>query len=282
MKRLAAGAVTLALGALLAAGTASAGTPSGGQSSLSPRAQLTGFSCHRALDPASRSISVTAVMRPLTGTQHLALRFDLLSTSPLTGITTAVHFGDLGTWKTAEQPNPRSAARRCLECAESVDRARRSGELPVSGHVPLDGSRRTRDRHRGQAQLQVPPARVASRPAGQLDQRSPISGDPADDLYTAVIANDGASGAGPFEVLFAPADGSAPKTRTVQLLRAHTSTMLSFVGPVCDRSTDPTVTVDSTDPEVDDLNRANNSSDRHLPGPSYAGTSAGDRLARLS
>ena len=33
---------------------------------------------------------------------------------------------------------------------------------------------------------------------------TPISGDPAHDLYTAVIANDGNSGAGPFEVLFAP------------------------------------------------------------------------------
>ncbi|MGO9884268.1 MAG: CARDB domain-containing protein [Solirubrobacteraceae bacterium] len=258
MKRLAAGAVTLALGALLAAGTASAGTPSGGQPSLSPRAQLTGFSCHRALNPANRSISVTAVMRPLTGTEHMALRFNLLSTSPLTGITTAVHFGDLGTWKTPKNPTLGQLPGDVWSLQKSVYQL----------VAPASYRFRVMFRWTGHGGRVIGTAVRLSSRCHQVELRpdllvssisvAPISGDPADNLYTAVIANDGNSGAGPFEVLFAPADGSAPKTRTVQLLRGHTSTMLSFLGPVCTSSTDPTVTADSTD-EVDDLNRANNS-----------------------
>jgi hypothetical protein len=86
---------------------------------------------------------------------------------------------------------------------------------------------------------------------------NPIAGHPAEDLYTAVIADQGATGAGPFEVLFAPGDSSAPITRTVQFLRAGESRSLSFVGATCDATSPPTVTVDATS-EVDDYNRANN------------------------
>ena len=258
MKRLAAGAATLAVGALLAAGTASAGTQSGAQSSALPRAQLTGFACHRALDPAERSVSVTAVMRPLTGTEHMALKFNLLSTSPLTGATTAVHSGDLGTWKTPKDPTLGQLPGDVWNLQKPVYQLA----------APASYRFRVLFRWTGQGGHVIGTAVRFSSRCRQVELRpdllvssitvTPISGDPAHDLYTAVIANDGNSGAGPFEVLFAPADGSTPKTRTVQFLRAHTSTMLSFVGPLCTSSTDPTITADSTD-EVDDLNRANNS-----------------------
>jgi CARDB len=250
--------MTLALGALLAAGTASAGTQTGAAKSTSPRAQLAGFSCHRALDPSNRSISVAAVMRPLAGTKHMALRFNLLSTSPLTGLTTSVHFGDLGTWKTPKNPTLGQLSGDVWSLQKSVYQlaAPASYRFRVSfrwtgrgGHVIGTAVRFSSRCH----QVELRPDLLVS-----SITVAPISGIPADNLYTAVIANDGNSGAGPFDVLFAPADGSTPKTRMVQFLPAHMSTTLSFVGPACTSSTDPTITADSTD-EVDDLNRANNS-----------------------
>lgn len=265
MKRLAAGAATLACGALIVAGTASAGTQSGAPGSGLPRAQLTGFSCHRAFDPPNRSIGVTAVMRPLSGTQHMALKFRLLATSPLTGITTSIHFGDLGTWKTPKNPTLGQLPGDVWNLQKSVYQlaAPESYRFRVSfrwtgqgGHV-IGTAVRYSNRCR-QVELR-PDLLVSSVDVGA------ISGDPAHDLYTAVIANNGNSGAGPFEVLFAPADGSTPQTQTVQFLRAHRSTTLSFVGPLCTSSSDPTITADSTD-EIDDLNRANNAITATCPG----------------
>lgn len=255
MKRLAAGATTLAF-ALIVAGTASAGTQTGSQMPAQPRAQLTGFSCQRALDPPNRSIGVTAVMRPLTGTEHMALRFRLLSTSP-TGTTATVHYGDLGTWKTPKNPTLGQRAGDVWNLQKLVYQL----AAPASYRFSVAF------RWTGAGGRVIATAVKLSARCHQVELRpdllvssitvTPISADPSHDLYTAVIGNDGNSGAGPFEVLFAPADGSAPTTQTVQFLRAHRSTTLSFVGPICDSSTDPTITADSTD-EVDDLNRANN------------------------
>jgi CARDB len=258
MKRLAAGAATLALGALVAAGTASAGTQTSAQTSALARAGLTRFVCHRALDPAERAISVTAAMRPLTGTKHMALKFNLLSTSPLTGATTAVHFGDLGTWKTPKDPTLGQLPGDVWNLQKSVYQLA----------APSTYRFRVLFRWTGRGGQVIGTAVRFSSKCLQIELRpdllvssiavTAIPNRPNYDLYTAVIENTGNSAAGPFEVLFAPADGSAPKTDTVQLLHAHASTSLSFVGPLCTSSTDPTITADSTD-EVDDLNRANNS-----------------------
>ena len=86
---------------------------------------------------------------------------------------------------------------------------------------------------------------------------TPITGQPHHDLYTAVIANAGNSAAGPFDVLFAPGDGSATQTHTVGLLGPHSSAPRRSSGPLCTASAPPTITADSAS-QVDDLNRANN------------------------
>lgn len=261
--------MTLAAGALLAVGTALAGTGSAGTASSSstsqtgsqtttlPRAELTNFSCHRALDPDNRSVAVTAMMRPVTGTRHMALKFNLLMTTPGAITPVPVHAGDLGTWKNPKNPTLGQLAGDVWNlqkpvvslAAPATYRFRVSFRWTGSdGHV-ITTAVRSSPRCR-QPELR-PDLAVSSITVSALPNQ------PNNDLYTAEIDNDGNSGAGPFEVLFAPADGSTPKTRTVQFLRAHSSTTLSFVGPLCNSSTDPTITADSTD-EVDDLNRANN------------------------
>ena len=94
-----------------------------------------------------------------------------------------------------------------------------------------------------------------------------IPGRPHHDLYTALIANTGNSAAGPFSVLFAPADGSPASTRQVATLGAHRHRTISFVGPLCTTATAPTITADSA-LQIHDLNRANNALTATCPAPS--------------
>ena len=92
--------------------------------------------------------------------------------------------------------------------------------------------------------------------------------------YAAVIADRGASGAGPFQVLFTPGDGSAPQTQTVSRIDAHSSRRLSFVGPLCDAGSPPTVVADSSE-SGRRLRPQQQRDDRHLSGLSATGDAGG-------
>src|SRR5581483_2810855 len=65
MKRYLSLALVVAGGALATVATAAA-----------PTTQLRSFVCQTARDPANRGISVTAVMRPVPHTLHMAIRFE--------------------------------------------------------------------------------------------------------------------------------------------------------------------------------------------------------------
>jgi hypothetical protein len=71
-----------------------------GASSPSPasRTALQGFSCHRSSNSLNRWIEVTAVMRPLSGTQHMEMKFQLLRRPPHSHAFVDVSSGDLGKW----------------------------------------------------------------------------------------------------------------------------------------------------------------------------------------
>jgi hypothetical protein len=64
-----------------------------------PRAQLEAFACHRAPDALDRWITVTAVMRPVVGTQRMALKFDLQRRPAHSNAFVDVSAGDLGQWR---------------------------------------------------------------------------------------------------------------------------------------------------------------------------------------
>lgn len=251
--RLLAGAATLALSAVLVATTATTAT-----AGLQPRTLLRAFSCHRALDPPDRSVSLTAVMRPLAGTRHMAMKFDLLmSSGGTTGSPTPVHAGDLGVWIRPRNPtlgrlpgdvwNVQKSVVNLA--APAVYRFRVMFRWTGSGGHWLGTTIRYSPKCR---QRELRPDLLVRSIAV-----APSANNPNYDIYTAVIANRGNSSAGPFVVLFAPADGSATETQTVALLRAHSSITQSFAGPVCTADNAPTITADSTS-EVDDLNRDNN------------------------
>ncbi len=69
-----------------------------------PRARLTSYLCQTALDPAERAISVTAVMRPVSGTGKMAMRFQLIKRTHRYSRPVALAGTDLNSWLTPKNP----------------------------------------------------------------------------------------------------------------------------------------------------------------------------------
>ena len=196
MKRLFAGAAALALCALLVATSASAGAQQ--------RTELRAFNCHRALDPGDRSAAVTAVMRPLVGTKHMAMRFDLLMSSKGATAQRVVNAGDLGVWITPKNPTLGQLAGDVWKLQKSVVnlaapatyRFRVTFRWTGAGGHTLGTT--VRYSHRCQQRELRPDLLVQSIAVTSAPDH------PGDDLYTALISNAGNSAAGPFVVLFTP------------------------------------------------------------------------------
>jgi hypothetical protein len=240
-------AVILLVSAIARAGeAATAATPA------PPRAHLRPLVCKKALDPPDRQVSVTAVMRPVQGTEAMAIKFDLLERSPGLAAFTAPRAGDLGTWISPVRPTL----------------GKRAGDVwvlskPVA-NLPAPASYRFRVSFRwtGAAGKVLATAERDTRwcsepelrpdPLVQSIRIEPVPDHPKQAKYTVVIRNAGATAAGPFQLEFAPADGVGVKTRTIQRLGGHVSRNEVFTGRACTSTTAPTVTLD---PEhvVDDL-----------------------------
>jgi hypothetical protein len=69
-----------------------------------PRAALEGFTCRQAPNALNRWVAVTAVMRPVAGTERMALKFRLLRRPASGGSWVDVGGGDLGKWKSPGDP----------------------------------------------------------------------------------------------------------------------------------------------------------------------------------
>jgi hypothetical protein len=248
------------LGILVAAPVAS------GSTTPPARSQLTGFVCTHALDPGSRAVSIYAVMRPLSGTRKMAIRFDLLQRSPGLPVQT-VQGGDLGLWKAPTNPTLGQLPGDVWRLQKSV----------YNLDVPFTYQFRVAFRWTGAHGKVLGTATRYSRTCHLREMRpdlavqsitvSSVAGHPKEDLYTAVIANQGLTGAGPFQVLFAPGDTSPPMTATISYLGAGKTRTLSFMGPVCDPTNPPTVSADSAS-QIDDFDRENNVMSAVCPAPS--------------
>jgi hypothetical protein len=243
--------------AVAAAGLTTASRPGVAAATTPPRAQLTEYVCQRALDPPNRSISTQAVMRPLTGTRKLAIKFELLERTPDATAATVVHATGLGVWVTPTNPT----------LGQLPGDVWRLNKPVLNLDAPATYQFRVTFRWTGAHGKVIGSAVRYSRSCHQPELRpdlavtaitvSPVTGHPDKDLYTATIADQGATGAGPFEVLFAPGDTTTPLTRIITWLPAYASRQVSFEGPLCDAANPPTITADATD-EVDDYDRANN------------------------
>jgi hypothetical protein len=97
-------ALLACLTSLVAAAPAVAATPT-----QPPRAALEGFACQRAANSLDRAIQVTAVMRPMTGTQRMQMKFVLLRRRNGAARFAPVQGRDLGVWL---DPNPMTLGQR--------------------------------------------------------------------------------------------------------------------------------------------------------------------------
>jgi hypothetical protein len=227
--------------------------------SAPPRAALRDFVCQRAREPAQRELSIQSVMRPVPGTEQMAIRVELLSRARPSGPFHVLSGRYLGQWLTPANPTlgqrPGDAwivNHPVLDLAAPASyKFRITFRWTGAGGGPLDTTTLTSQRC-FQPELR-PDLIVRSFTA------SPIVGQPNADLYIAQIANAGRSDAGPFEVEFTPSGAGAVQIVQLSLLPARTSITEQFVGPSCIPATAPTVTVDPAHQVTDNLNPANNS-----------------------
>jgi hypothetical protein len=243
--------IVLAFSCVLAAGVIA----SSAVSASPPRTQLRSLQCVTALDPPSRAISITAVMRPVSSTSKMQLRFQLYSRPNSSRPYSRVHGGDLNTWVTPNDPTlgQRSAdvwtlIKQVVDLKAPATYRFRVYYRWLGSHGQVLGStvRTSQTCYQPELRpdLQVRTVHVEA-----------VTGNASQNEYVAVIRNAGATAAGPFEVQFI--DGQLVKTRSLSGLAAHTTIRERFIGPVCASGT-ATVTADPVD-AVDDFNRTNNS-----------------------
>jgi hypothetical protein len=79
--------------------------PAGATASSPPRSALEDFACLRAPNALNRAIEVTAVMRPVSGTQAMSMKFVLVRRPASGGPFTAVAGKELGRWLTPTPPS---------------------------------------------------------------------------------------------------------------------------------------------------------------------------------
>jgi hypothetical protein len=225
-----------------------------GETAPPSAARLQAFMCQTALEPPQREFSVTAVMRPIAGTETLRLRFALLRAARPDGPLTAVSGRGLGDWLT---PSDATLGQHPGDvwilshpvfgtAAPYYYRFRVTFRWLGADGATLATTVRTSDvcfEPELRPHLLVASIRVLAASKPSLNR------------YVAMIENAGATAAGPFEVQFTP----GPQIRTVVLLRAHARRRVVFVGPACaTTSPRPAITVDPTHQVIDDLDPADN------------------------
>jgi hypothetical protein len=265
MKRIALiGAIILMVAPAASAGAARRPSKAALAVSTAPRALLDSFACHQAPLPADRSVSVRAVMRPVTGTQRMQMRIELLSRAP-GGAAFADVPGVVYSWISPGDP---TLGRRPGDVWIVPDQVH---NLPAPFAYRYRVSFRWTGTHGRVLATRMERSPVCHQPAFRPDLTvssitvQPIAGKPHKDQYVAVIAN---QGVGPtpagFAVSFTPAasliPGAAPVTSSKSLppLGIGATEDVAFAGPACTAATAPTVVVDPGH-TVAESNFANNS-----------------------
>lgn len=247
------GCVVLAV-ACCAIASVGAVAVAGAATPVPPRDELGAFVCQKALDPPARAVSVQAVMRPLTGTLRMQMRFDLMRQLAHGTAFTLVRGRLLGSWISPQDPT--------------------LGQQPndqwIVNHpvvdLPAPGTYRFRVTFRwiGAGGKRLGTATQTSPNCYQPELRadllvrslsvSPLAS--GGDGYVAVVVNRGKTGAGPFQVELADAGGT-PQTVTISSLGPRSSTRARFVAAACTAGSSLTVTVDSAQ-TIDEYDFANN------------------------
>ena len=237
----------------LGSGTAAAGT------TTPPRDQLQGFVCQKALDPPARAVTVQSVMRPLTGTSKMQMKFELLRQTKIHPRFEAVHGRGLGSWISPTNPTL----------------GQQTGDVWIVNHpvvqlaAPATYKFRVTFRWIGAQGQTLGTATQTSPTCYQPELRAdllvrslsvaPITSGPSSGewAYTAVVANRGLTGSGPGRgrVRRRQRQAVAGDARVGRVQRPRRTRR--FVAPACTAGTPLTVTVDPTQ-SIDEYDYANN------------------------
>jgi hypothetical protein len=235
----------------LVAGSVSAS----GAGASPPREQLRSFVCQKALDPPGRAVSVQAVMRPVTGTTKMQMRFELMRQSRTGGPFKQVRGRLLGSWISPQNPTL----------------GQRSGDVWIVNHPVVDLAAPATYRFRVAFRW----TGANGQPLSSAVQSSPNCWEPelradllvhsltvtplasGNDAYVAVIRNRGQTAAGPVEVDLAGTGATQTQAASVASLGPHSSSSHRFVAPACTPGATLTVTVDPSH-TIDESSFANN------------------------
>jgi len=252
----------LQIAALVVAALATASASALADTSPVARDQLRSFVCQTALDPPARAISIQAVMRPLTGTAKMQMRFDLLRQTSAGAPFRVVRGRLLGSWISPQDPTL----------------GQRPGDVWIVNHpvvaleAPATYRFRVVFRWTGANGQSVGNAVQSSPNCWQPELRADllvrsVSVTPlasGQDAYVAEIANRGKTAAGPVEVDLAGAGPS--QAATVASVAPKSTVRHQFVAPACTPGANITVTVDPSH-TIDESTFANNALTVPCPAP---------------
>jgi CARDB len=234
-----------------------------------PTDQLESFVCQKALDPPERAVSVQAVMRPVAGTERMQMRFELMRQAHPGARFMVVRGRFLGSWISPKNPT----------LGQRPDDVWIVKHPVVNLFAPATYRFRVSFRWTGAQGQQLSTAVQSSPSCYQPELRADllvrsltVTPQPSgtDDVYTAVIANRGQTGAGPFDVALAGAGAAGPQSATVAGVAARSAVRQRFVAPACTPGMSVTVTADPAH-TIDEFDFANNSLTVACPAVSSSG-----------
>ncbi len=265
MSRVGSALVVIAAAGLVAAlvGTSTAS----GAVAPAPREELRSFVCQKALDPPGRAVSIQAVMRPVSGTAKMQIRFDLMRRTKRDAPFKLVRGRLLGSWISPQDPSL----------------GQRPGDVWIVNHpvvnLPAPATYRFRVSFRwidsnGQ---ELDSAAESSANCFQPELRADLlvrsltvtalsAGRAA---YIAVIGNRGVAAAGPVEVDLAGAT-STTQAATLASVGPRSTARQRFVAPACTAGDVLTVTVDPGH-TIDEYDFDNNTLTMPCPASSSSG-----------
>jgi hypothetical protein len=260
MRRLCTLMVVGGIFALSVVGTAHAGS--------APRAALTDVICTKSVDADGRLFSLSAVMRPVTGTRHLEVLFDLQQ-KPFGGAFAPLVAPGLDTWlsppdqKLGQNPKDVWKINHAVEGLPVPYIYRFRVEFKWLGKKGKVLSARALHTANCNEPDLLPDLVVAN----VTIQADP--GHPKKYEYVTTLENTGGTAAGPFQLQLAygTLSGASVFSKTIDRIGAHKTQTITQIEPTCLSGEGVDVTADPAD-QVNVSTRANASDTVSCPAPS--------------
>jgi hypothetical protein len=250
MRRLRSLIIVCGICALSVAAAAQADSLARVPASSAPRAALADVICRKSLAADGRSLSVSAVMRPVKDTRHMQVLFDLLQ-APVGGPFTAVAAPGLDTWLSPTNPptlgqNPKDVwtINHKVEGLRVLDVYRFRVEFRWLGRKDrVLSSRALHTNNCTEPDL---------RPDVEVTAVTVVAPDPAHPKkyeYVTTLRNVGGSAAGPFQLQlsYSTLTGLSTFSRTIKHIGAHTTQTITQVAPPCEDGQAVEVSADWTE-----------------------------------